>query len=697
MPDILALTGNEAAAWGVRLSRAQVVVAYPITPQTTIVETIAKFVADGWPCEFVNAEGEHGMASIARGAEAAGARTYFCTSSQGFAYAIESICYAAGERLPIVMSVVNRPIAAPATIWCDYKDSMLGRDIGWLQLYCEHNQEVLDTMIQCFKIAEDPRVTLPVMECHDGFYVSHTSEPVEVPHQEEVDEFLPPYKPKVALDPMKPLSPYGGSGAEAKMAQAWLMEEAMRNALGVIEEANEEFGKRFGRSYGNGLIEKYRCEDADAYLVTMGSMTGTARMAIDELREKGKPIGLVRLKTFRPFPIEEFRELAKEVKAIGVVDRCIMHGTREGGALTSVKSALYNAEERPLLLGFVVGLFGSDISLQDIRDIAVETLKVAETGRVEKEVQWVPTMDVEEYVPKPIDIEKYSKMTYPGSTSCPGCGMALAFRTEFEVLGPNLVATRSASCGGWTGSMPNHTLIRAPIIMGPLPAGAATGTGISRGLKALGKTDVVVMNYSGDGSAGDMGFMATSGAAYRNEDMIQIIHDNEAYMNTGIQRSHSTPFGAWTTSTEIGKTGRGNPKFKKELARIIALHGVSYAATATIAHMRDFRNKLEKAKGMKGFRFIQVMCPCPTGWRFPTDQSIEVCRLAVNTGVWPLFEVDHGRFRITYKPKERLPVASYLKTQNRFRHMTDDMIKEMQQHIDQRWEEYQELDQLGAV
>ncbi len=388
MSEIKALTGNEAIAYGVRLARPKVIAAYPITPQTTIVETLANFVADGsLKAQFVESEGEHGAIFTVMSAALTGVRVFTGTSSQGFAYGYEAIAYIPGRRLPVVMAVANRPISSPGkAVECDHSDTMTGRDLGWIQLYVQSNQEALDTIIQAYRIAEDQKVLLPIMVCIDGFYITHTTEMVQIPAQADVDKFIPEYVPKhVILDPCNPMALSGGGTSDENMGYEFLKNEAVIRAGGVIQQANDEYAVRFGRRYGNGLVEKLYCDDADVVLVTMGSMSGNARIAVEQMRAEGWRVGLVRVRSFRPFPKADFTELSKQVKVIAVVDRSVSRGLGEGPCVTEIKSTLYNlAGEKARVIGFIAGLHSAEILISDFRYMADKALKAAETGEVSR-------------------------------------------------------------------------------------------------------------------------------------------------------------------------------------------------------------------------------------------------------------------------------------------------------------------------
>jgi pyruvate ferredoxin oxidoreductase alpha subunit len=686
MSEKKALTGNEAIAYGVRLARPKVIAAYPITPQTTIVETLANFVADGsLKAQFVESEGEHGAIFTVMSAALTGVRVFTGTSSQGFAYGYEAIAYIPGRRLPVVMAVANRPISSPGkAVECDHSDTMTGRDLGWIQLYVQSNQEALDTIIQAYRIAEDQKVLLPIMVCIDGFYITHTTEMVEIPAQSGVDKFIPVYEPKhVILDPCNPMALSGGGTSDENMGYEFLKNEAVIRAGGIIQQANDEYAVRFGRKYGNGLVEKFYCDDAEVVLVTMGSMSGNARIAVEQMRAAGKRVGLVRVRSFRPFPKADFIELSRQVKVIAVVDRSVSRGLGEGPCVTEIKSTLYNLEgEKARVIGFIAGLHSAEILISDFKYMADKALKVAATGAVNGEIEWIPNFDITAVNPVPV---QHDKLLYPGTTACPGCGMALVVRKVVEAFGKNTVLVENIGCGAWNaaqgmGSMTGLGMAAFPSM--PLPSGSACATGISLGLKEKGQEDTKVVLIGGDGSLGDIGFTALSGAAERNSDFLCVTEDNEAYANTGIQRSGATPQYAWTTTTPVGDAEKGKSTPRKDMPLIIAAHRVPYVATASLAYMDDFMKKLAKARQMRGFRYIHVYTPCPTSWRFPPEKMIHVSRLGVTTGIFTLYEIEDGKLKITVKPEKLKPVADYLKLQGRFSHLTDEDIEKIQKDVD---------------
>ncbi len=358
------ITGNYAVSYGAALARAQVIAAYPITPQTQIVELLADFCAEGLlDAKFIKVESEHSAMAACIGASATGARAFTATSAHGLALMHEMLHWAAGARLPIVMAEVNRAMGPPWSIWTDQNDSLSQRDTGWMQFYCESNQETLDTVIQAYKVAE--KVSLPAMLVLDAFFLSHTSEPVEIPEQGLVDEYLPPYRPQFKLDVHDPRA-FGGITMPGEyMELRYKIQKAMEEALEVAREADLEYREMFGRGYG--LVEPFMLEDAELALVTSGTVTSTARLVIKELRSQGLPVGLLKIRLFRPFPVEEVRRHLAHVKKVAVIDRNIGFG--QGGIFAQeVKSALYNVGGPPLF-GFIAGLGGRDITPEVIAEI----------------------------------------------------------------------------------------------------------------------------------------------------------------------------------------------------------------------------------------------------------------------------------------------------------------------------------------
>ncbi len=388
MAQIIIDTGNHIAGYACRAARADVIAAYPITPQSSVVEQIAEFVEKGgMDAKYIRVESEHSAMAACIGAAAAGARTFTATSAHGLALMHEMLHWASAARLPIVMSVVNRAMGPGWNIWADFSDSLSQRDTGWIQFYCADNQEIFDTIIQTYRLCEDKRVIMPAMVCHEGLILSHTSMPVEIPDQKDIDDFLPPYNPSWILNVDKPITHGSLIYPEWYMEFRYFMYEAMENAKKLIPEIDKEYGRKFGREHG-GYMERYRCEDADLVLLSMGTIGSEAKIAVDHLRNGGLKVGAARVRVFRPFPKKEIRDLAEKPRMLAVIDRQVSYGM-EGPLFTEAKASLYGKEETPLMAGFVAGLGGRDVTFLDIETIARKSLKYLKAGRVEKEVEWV--------------------------------------------------------------------------------------------------------------------------------------------------------------------------------------------------------------------------------------------------------------------------------------------------------------------
>jgi pyruvate/2-oxoacid:ferredoxin oxidoreductase alpha subunit len=345
-----------------------VISAYPITPQTSIVEKLADFVAAGeLPAQFVKVESEHSAMQVCVSASALGARTYTATSSQGLLLMHELLHWAAGMRSPIVMGVVNRSVAPPWSLGADHADTMSQRDTGWIQFYAESNQEVLDTVLQAYRLAEDPAIRLPVMVTEDAFYLSHTIEPVEVPDPSVVDSFLPSRDARAVLVPGVPARLGSFTGPVEYVEFRREVAKAMERVPDAYRQIEKDYQALTGRSHG-GPLAYYRVGNADAVLVTMGTMTTTARTVVDEMRAEGFKVGLAKLRMFRPFPAAEFRELARRTDRIGVVDRSFTFGAA-GPAATEVSAALYAGPHHPALSNFMVGIGGREVTPVHIRDM----------------------------------------------------------------------------------------------------------------------------------------------------------------------------------------------------------------------------------------------------------------------------------------------------------------------------------------
>jgi pyruvate ferredoxin oxidoreductase alpha subunit len=383
--------GNGAAAEALRLARVQVIAAYPVTPQSPIAEKLASYVADdSLAAKYMRVESEHSALSCLIGAQLTGVRTGTATSSVGLALMHEVLGVASGCRVPVVMAVVNRALVSPWSLWCDHQDSMAERDSGWLQFYAENAQEVLDLLLLAYSIAEHDRVLTPAMVCLDGFFVSHSPQSVVLPKQEAVDDFLPPYRRgNLYLDPEDPMFINNLVPPEDFTEMRYQQRLGFQNALEVIPQVQDDFYRRFGRRYQ--MVEAYRCEDADAVLVTLGSMSGTAKRVVNQQRNRGLRVGVAKLSTFRPFPSQALREALGSARVVGVLDRSAGLGAPYAPVCLEVASALRDGEMR--VFGYVGGLGGRDITETTVESILRELLEIKDGQWSNPVTPWIDVRD----------------------------------------------------------------------------------------------------------------------------------------------------------------------------------------------------------------------------------------------------------------------------------------------------------------
>jgi len=396
--SIWILDGNHAAAQGAKLSRVQVIAAYPITPQSPVTEKLSEFVEGGeLDAQYIAVESEHSALAVCTSASMVGARTFTATSSHGLAYMHEMLHWAAGARLPLVLACVNRAIGAPWNVLNDQQDSISQRDTGWIQIYARNNQEILDSIIQAYKIAES--VYVPVMVCYDGYVLSHTEMPVDIPSQEAVDRLLSPYKPHTILDPANPKN-YNlvtlanprinaeGVRCHGYMELRYLLQEALQNSRETIIRVGQEFGELFGRSYAD-MFWANRLDDADIVIVAMGSLAMEAIIAAEMLREAGHKVGVLGLRVFRPFPKADVVKALKKSRLVVIFDKNISYGL-EGATCSEIKSALYGSSVRAVIRNFIVGLGGRDVKAREMVDAVNKSLLSVKEGDLNKEYpEWI--------------------------------------------------------------------------------------------------------------------------------------------------------------------------------------------------------------------------------------------------------------------------------------------------------------------
>ena len=399
MSNVQIMTGNQAAALGAKLCNVEVVAAYPITPQSQLSEILSQYVESGeLKAEYVRVEGEHSALTVCISASTVGARVFTATSANGLLYMHEQLHWAAGSRLPIVMCCVNRGVGAPWTIFNDQQDSLAQRDTGWMQIYCRNNQEILDTVIQAYRIAE--AVYCPVMVCYDGFVLSHTMMPVDIPDAADVKAFLPPYKPHTILSPDDPrnLNPvlFPGQRRDSEgvlrdgyMEMRYKLQAALDKAPESIRSANTAFAEAFGRNHG-GMLWEYHTNDADLIIVGMGSLASEATAAADILRAEGIKAGVVGIRVYRPFPKEDVRDVFRNAKAVVIFEKSISYGY-EGGLCSDLKAAFYGTNIKAPIHGYIAGLGGRDVKVRELVAAAKDSLASFDRGMVEPKTTWLNT------------------------------------------------------------------------------------------------------------------------------------------------------------------------------------------------------------------------------------------------------------------------------------------------------------------
>jgi pyruvate ferredoxin oxidoreductase alpha subunit len=381
------MVGNKAAATACKLARVQVASAFPITPQTTITQYLSEMHANGeWDFDFVNVEGELSSQVVVQGASRVGARTFTCTSGPGLLYMHHPMQTTGSGRLPVVMAVVHRSYKSMQP---DHSDLMSQQWTGWSHMYVEHAQEILDSLLMAYKIAEDPRVRIPIAVGYDGYVLSYTAEPVEIPDQALVDSWLPPNKamPSILPDEVNP-STFGRGWGGGDEQMPWkIHHDAILGIEPILKETMDSFEKTFGRRYGNGMVQEYMMDDVDVAIVAMGTIAGTCKAAVEKMQKEGKKVGLIKLRSFIPFPEKDFKELAKRLDGIAVVDRSICPG-KGGPVFGKIRDVLYEQEDKPKMLQFHAGLGGKEVRTHDFEMIGDKILNAVKGGKEDK-VTWV--------------------------------------------------------------------------------------------------------------------------------------------------------------------------------------------------------------------------------------------------------------------------------------------------------------------
>lgn len=714
-------SGNEMAALAASQINYHIMGYYPITPSTQIAEELDQMRADGeHDILLIAADGEHGAAGICYGASLGGGRVFNATSANGLMYALEQLPVQSGTRFPMVLNLVTRSISGPLDIKGDHSDLMFTLNTGWIILLAKDPQRVYDMNIMAVKIGEHPEVNLPVIVAYDGFFTSHQKRVVSYfKNKEDVQEFIGKTPPPrvVATDPENPVTIGPYMNEPDLINNKYQLSKAMDKAYEIIPKVFEEFFEISGRRYT--LVEGYKMEDAQVAIFALNSTYDTICEAVDILRQKGLKVGVATTNVLRPWPKKEIQEILKNVKYLAVLDRQESYGAKGGNMTIEIKATLQGLKADIKVFSRIYGLGGKDFFLEDALSIFEDLYSVYE-GKKE-----IPDFDYigaypgdEDYKPKkymePIkaewtknialntrDLTAMPKRIVPGHGACPGCGIFPNLNLLLKGIEGDVVLLFHTGCGMVVTTAYPQTAFRTTYIHNLFQNGAATLSGLvemyhqrqKRG--EIPNRELTFILVTGDGG-NDIGMGPTIGAALRNHKMIIFEYDNGGYMNTGYQLSYTTPYGASTSTSHVGKTQFGKSTFHKDTPQIMAATNIPYVATVAESDPIDFIKKAKKAQKImreEGLVYIKALSACPLNWGDEPSKERRVIKAAVDCCFHPLYEVDHGKTIITYDPEKKgnkIPVIEWLSMMGRTRHLTRPeyrhIVEEFQAEVDRRWE-----------
>lgn len=728
-------SGNELAAYAAKQINYHVMGYYPITPSTQIPEHLDLLKAEGeHDIVMIPAEGEHGAAGICYGATTGGGRVFNATSANGLLFALEQLPVQSGTRFPMVLNVACRTVSGPLSIKGDHSDIMYALNTGWLILFAKDPQRVYDFNICALKIAE--KVKLPIIVAFDGFFTSHQKRKVEIiANDQDVQNFIGKLELEYhALDKEKPVIIGSYMNEPDVLNNKYQLHLAMEEARNVIPQVFKEYGELTGRIYS--MVEGYMMEDAEAALFALGSSYDTARLAVDKLREQGKKVGVFTSSVLRPFPKQELYDICKNAKAIVVADRQDSYGADGGNMTLELKAALQDFKANIEVTSLVYGLSGRDFYIEDGIEMLNRAYDIAQKGKVEKRFDYfghyqgkpdyqppkyfepligdkvrpgVTSVTVDEQTGKMIakggivkDSTRMPKRWIAGHGACPGCGIPVNVNMLLRGIEGEVVLLFQTGCGYVVTSPYPKSSFRVTFIHNLFQNGAATLSGLvemfherqRRGELPQGDNFTFIM-ISGDGGL-DIGIGPAIGAALRNHRMIIMEYDNGGYMNTGYQLSYTTPRGARSSTSHVGKAQAGKATFHKDTPQIFAATNIPYVATVAESNPTDFIKKAAKAQKYAneyGLAFIKALSACPLNWNDNPRYERSVIDAAVNCCYHPLYEIEEGITTITYNPEERnkkIPVIDWLKMMGRTKHLAkpeyEDIVNSIQQEVDRRWE-----------
>lgn len=730
-------SGNEAAALAARDIGFHVMGYFPITPSTEVAENLAAMQAEGGhDIVMIAGDGEHGAAGICYGAALGGGRVLNATSSQGLLYALEQLPVQAGTRVPMVLNIAARTVSGPLDIRGDHSDIYYALNTGWIVLCARDPQAVYDLNFAAIRIGEHPDVRLPVLVAYDGFFTSHQKRRIQVfDDPDAIRSFLgerPAFPTPLDTEHPATFGPYMNDpdliNNKVQLSQA--MEAARR----VIPEVLAELERITGRVHP--VLDAYRMEDAEAAIALLNSAAETAKETADELRVKGKRVGVLSPNVLRPFPAEEFRRALRPVKAVTIGDRADSYGAGGGNLSLEVRAAIQlDPENGTLVLSRIYGLGGKDFYAADGGQFFEQALEAAASGRVAHPFAYhganpggpdsrplpglapIPAAEVSRGMAKvrsdeatgrlKVELEPLWKMTSvpsriaPGHGACPGCGAFTTLHQIYNVLEGDIVVLFQTGCAMVVTTGYPTTAHRINYIHNLFQNGAATLSGlvemcherIRRGELPASK-DITFVMVTGDGGM-DIGMGAALGAAHRNHRMMILEYDNQGYMNTGAQLSYSTPFGHRTSTSEVGTSLHGKRYHHKDTAQIFAACHLPYVFTASEGYPEDLMRKVAKAQWYakkEGMVYGKILSFCPPFWSTADDAAQPVLQAAIDSCFFPLYEIEHGHTAITYDPDatdRRRPVADWLKLMGKTRHLlapeNAPIVQGVQDETDRRW------------
>ena len=730
------LSGNEMAALAAKHINFHIMGYYPITPSTEVAENLDEMRAFGeHDIRMIPGDGEHGAAGICYGATLGGGRVFNATSANGFLFSIEQYPVQAGTRFPMLLNLVTRSVSGPLDIKGDHSDLYMALNTGWLILLARSPQAVYDMNIMAIKIGELKDVRLPVIVAYDGFFTSHQKRRVSYfADKQFVQDFIGKPEPTyTALDPEHPISFGAYMNDPDLINNKKQLSLAMAAAYKHIAEVFKEYAAISGREYH--VLETYKMEDAEYALFILNSSFDTAKDAVDNLRKQGKKVGVVSPSMIRPFPTNDIVSVFKHVKGLCVADRADSYGANGGNMTLEVKAALKDdPENKTTVLSRIYGLGGKEFFTEDAEQLFEETIDAAshpgkvklfeyhgitpgkEGYRMDVAMPPVNALEATGHVSaqrdpqtgkitdvKGVNAQALSMMqrrVVPGHGACPGCGIFSNLNIFFKGLEGDVVVLFHTGCGEVVTSGYPYSSHRITFIHNLFQSGAPTLSGlvemmeekIKRGELPQDKKITFVM-VSGDGGM-DIGMGPAIGTALKGHKLILLEYDNEGYMNTGDQLSFSTPIGHDTSTSHAGPYQKGKKTQHKDTAQIMAACHIPYVATVAESNYNDMIKKAKKAQeySKEGFVYIKALSLCPLSWRSEEQIGEKIIANAVDSCFFPLYEVDHGKTKITYDPEakgKKVSVMEWLKLMGKTRHLTKpenkDVVDAFQKEVDRRW------------